>query len=220
MKKWVQDYFDAISLEAVKRKYYSQEAVDALLSDIRARALAMEEEGQELQKRANELVAQKDDIADAIVSAKTVAQKIIADAQARGREIVGEAEEQKRQLSLRLAETERRFTSRLAHCVSEMSDELFERGLPTIERPAQPAPVIEPCVETAEPQEAPAPAIEPHVETAEPQEAPAPAIEPRVETAEPQEAPTPAIEPENLPDDLYRRLEEIADSLLEIEDRT
>ena len=213
----VREKFKAIRLEPIKKKYYSIHDVDALLEDLQAFTLGLAAENEELQKRVGELTRQKTEVAEAIVSAKTIAQKIIADAHERGLEIIDEAEEKKRELSIRIDAVERRFTRRLIQCVNEMNDELFERGIPEREHPDPTTPA--PFTVTELPK-APVPAAAPVEERPAPATAPSFAVEAPAPAFEPEEAPAPAAAPENLPDDLYRRLEEIADSLLAIEDKT
>ena len=217
----VQEKFEAIRLEPIKKKYYSMAEVDPLLEKLRKYTQAVENENDELRKRVCELNQQKTEIAEAIVSAKTIAQKIISDAHERGQEIIGEAEEKKRELSIRIDAAERRFTRRLIQCVNEMNDELYERGLPALEEQTAPvavaAPPASPAPAAEKPQAVPVPAADPATADETPVPAPVPEKTP---VPVPEETPAPTADSENLPDDLYRRLEEIADSLLAIEDKT
>ncbi len=99
-----QAYFDAISIELVKRKYYNANKVEAVLEDIRRQALLLNRENELLGRQLYALHGQKDEIGDALLSAKTIAQQIIADAQTQAEKILGEARRLSREMT---AEAER-----------------------------------------------------------------------------------------------------------------
>mgnify|MGYP000030783089 CR=1 FL=1 len=46
-----QEYFDAISIDVVKKKYYNANKVNALLQDIREQAIHLEEENRSLRQK-------------------------------------------------------------------------------------------------------------------------------------------------------------------------
>ena len=46
-----QNYFDAINIDVVKKKYYNANKVNAVLEDIRAQALRLEEENRNLREQ-------------------------------------------------------------------------------------------------------------------------------------------------------------------------
>ena len=99
------EYFDAIHIDVVKKKYYNANKVEAVLQDIRQQALALSEENALLQHQLSLLNGQKNEIGDALLSAKTISQQIIMDAQARAEEIVAEARAQSEEI---LAEARQR----------------------------------------------------------------------------------------------------------------
>ncbi|MGX8692550.1 MAG: DivIVA domain-containing protein [Clostridia bacterium] len=94
-----QAYFDAIKIDLVKRKYYNANKVEAVLEDIRRQALLLNRENELLGRQLYALHGQKDEIGDALLSAKTIAQQIIADAQAQAEKILGEARRLSREMT-------------------------------------------------------------------------------------------------------------------------
>ena len=94
-------YFDEISIEIVKKKYYNANKVDRLLADIRRQALALTEENRQLRQRLDALSGQKDEIGETLLSAKTIARQMVEDASRKARETEAEAE---REAAQRLSE--------------------------------------------------------------------------------------------------------------------
>lgn len=103
-------FFDNISIELVKRKYYNANKVDALISSIRAEALSMDEELRSLREQLGALQSQKAEISEAVMSAQLMSSDIIQKANARSQEIAAEAEEKARTL---LQEAEQQAAERL-----------------------------------------------------------------------------------------------------------
>lgn len=99
-----QAYFDAISIDLVKKKYYNANKVEAVLEDIKRQALLLNRENELLGRQLYALHGQKDEIGDTLLSAKAIAQQIIADAQTQAEKILAEAKRQSRDLT---AEAER-----------------------------------------------------------------------------------------------------------------
>lgn len=80
------EYFDSIYIEVVKKKYYNANKVNAVFEDIRKQAELLIAENEALKNGGN-----KDEIADAIISARYIAQQIVAEAKQEAEEIVGNA---------------------------------------------------------------------------------------------------------------------------------
>ena len=117
------DYFDAIHIDVVKKKYYNANKVEAVLQDIRQQALALSEENALLHRQLELLNGQKNEIGDALLSAKTISQQMIMDAQARAEEIIAEAQEHGEEL---LAEAQRRqdyAVERVEACYARMKEQ-------------------------------------------------------------------------------------------------
>ena len=150
-----QAYFDAISIDLVKKKYYNANKVEAVLEDIKRQALLLNRENELLGRQLYALHGQKDEIGDTLLSAKTIAQQIIADAQAQADKILAEAKRQsrdmtaeaerssreareeaealRRELPQRMGELEQRLRVQLLGMMEESGDEL--RAFPGAESP-------------------------------------------------------------------------------------
>ena len=154
-----QAYFDAISIDLVKKKYYNANKVEAVLEDIKRQALLLNRENELLGRQLYALHGQKDEIGDTLLSAKTIAQQIIADAQNQAdkilteakrlsremtaeaerncREANAEAEAQRREMPQRLGELEQRLRVQLLGMMEDLSGEL--RSFSETEAPADEA---------------------------------------------------------------------------------
>lgn len=110
------EYFDSISIELVKKKYYNANKVNAVLDDIRAQALAMTEEMNTAQVQLDALNSQKAEIGDAVVSAQQIYREIIEKANARAADIVAEAERRRATLEKDNARLEEYAVKRVESC--------------------------------------------------------------------------------------------------------
>lgn len=117
------EYFDAIHIDVVKKKYYNANKVEAVLQDIRQQALALSEENALLQHQLTLLNGQKNEIGDALLSAKTISQQIIMDAQARAEEIVAEARAQSEEILAEARQREDYAVERVEACFSRMKEQ-------------------------------------------------------------------------------------------------
>lgn len=98
-----ESYFNSISIDVAKKKYYNANKVEAVLADIRREAAELNAENARLRIEVERMTSEKLSVGDAIISAKELAQKIIADANARAEEIVRAAEEKRENI---IADTE------------------------------------------------------------------------------------------------------------------
>ncbi len=110
------EYFDSISIELVKKKYYNANKVNAVLDDIRAQALTMTEEMNAAQVQLDALNSQKAEIGDAVVSAQQIYREIIEKANARAADIVAEAERRRATLEKDNARLEEYAVKRVESC--------------------------------------------------------------------------------------------------------
>ena len=85
------EYFDSIHIDTVKKKYYNANKVEAILADIRSQAEALVKENEQLREKVELFSGQKEEIGDAILSAKTIAQHMIQQAKQQADEIVSQA---------------------------------------------------------------------------------------------------------------------------------
>lgn len=86
------EYFDAIHIDVVKKKYYNANKVEAVFSDIKEQALAMYEENRSMKEQLSSINDSKHEIVDAVLSAKAVCKEMLEKARAEAAEIVAEAE--------------------------------------------------------------------------------------------------------------------------------
>lgn len=80
-------FFDSISIELVKRKYYNANKVDSLLAAIRGEAIAMDEELKSLREQLASLQSQKAEISEAVMSAQRLSSEIVQQANDKAAEI-------------------------------------------------------------------------------------------------------------------------------------
>ena len=75
------EYLESLGLEIAKRKYYNASKVESVITGFSERAAALESENASLRERMEALSAGREEIGDAILSAKTIARQLIAEAQ-------------------------------------------------------------------------------------------------------------------------------------------
>ena len=113
------EYFESLGLEIAKRKYYNAAKVESVIGEFSRRAAALEEENASLRKRVEALACGREEIGEAILSAKTISQQLIAeakeqaetilaDARAEAGRLTAEAEERSRALAAAAEEREQR----------------------------------------------------------------------------------------------------------------
>lgn len=87
-----QEYFDAIHIDVVKKKYYNANKVEAVFADIRREAEALTAENERMRSALSALADRRVELGDAMLSAQGVYRGIIEKANARAAEIIAEAE--------------------------------------------------------------------------------------------------------------------------------
>lgn len=112
------EYFDAISIDVVKKKYYNANKVNAVLMDIREKALALTEENMSLRAQLDVLNGQKAEIGEAVMSAQQIYREIIEKANRRAEEIVSEAENRRAELLRDNERLEEYAVKRVESCFS------------------------------------------------------------------------------------------------------
>ena len=85
------EYFESLGLEIAKRKYYNAAKVESVIGEFSRRAAALEEENASLRKRVEALACGREEIGEAILSAKTISQQLIAEAKEQAETILAEA---------------------------------------------------------------------------------------------------------------------------------
>ena len=110
------EYFDAINIDLVKKKYYNANKVNAVLEDIRAQALAMTEELNAARVQLAALNSQKAEIGEAVMSAQQIYREIVEKANTRAADIVAEAERKRAALEKDNARLEEYAVKRVESC--------------------------------------------------------------------------------------------------------
>ena len=86
------EYFDAINIDVVKKKYYNANKVNAVLEDIRTQAEAMCSENASMKAQLEAINGRKSEISDAVLSAQGIYREIVEKAALRAEAIVKDAE--------------------------------------------------------------------------------------------------------------------------------
>lgn len=121
------EYFESLGLEIAKRKYYNAAKVESVIEDFSRRAAALESEKAALEKgraalesenaalraRAEALACGREEIGDAILSAKVISQQLLAEAREQAEAILAEARAEADRL---VAGAEEQARARSASC--------------------------------------------------------------------------------------------------------
>ena len=87
-----QEYFDAIHIDVVKKKYYNANKVEAVFADIRREAEELTAENERMRAALSALADRRVELGDAMLSAQGVYRGIIEKANARAADILAAAE--------------------------------------------------------------------------------------------------------------------------------
>lgn len=142
------EYFESLGLEIAKRKYYNAAKVESVIEDFSRRAAvlegekaalekgraALESENAALRTRAEALSCGREEIGDAILSAKVISQQLLAEAReqadailsearAEAERLVTEAEERARAYSASCAEREQKTMHAVQEAYLRMREE-------------------------------------------------------------------------------------------------
>ena len=85
------EFFDRITFDIAKQKYYNANKVDAKMQEIRAAFAGLIEENNELRRQIDDIGLSKARVAELIMSAQERADDIIKDAKAKSEEILKQA---------------------------------------------------------------------------------------------------------------------------------
>ena len=102
------EYFESLGLEIAKRKYYNAAKVESVIGDFSRRAAALEEENASLRKRVEALACGREEIGEAILSAKTISQQLIAEAKEQAESILADARAEAGRLTAAAEEREQK----------------------------------------------------------------------------------------------------------------
>ena len=121
------EYLESLGLEIAKKKYYNAARVESVIGDFGRRTAALENEKSSLasenaalkgenaalRERAAALACGREEIGDAILSAKVISQQLIAEAKEQAEAILAEA---RRQADSLLSEAEKQARAMKAAC--------------------------------------------------------------------------------------------------------
>ncbi len=117
------EYFDAIHIDVVKKKYYNANKVEAIFNDIREQAIAMYEENLAMKAQLEAFKNCRVEISEAVLAAQALQKDIVERANIRAAEILEEAEAKKASIledSLRLQEY---AVSRVHDCYARIKEQ-------------------------------------------------------------------------------------------------
>ena len=128
------NYLEALGLEIAKKKYYNAAKVEAVLEEFNRRSTALEEENRSLRARVDAVTFGREEIGDAILSAKTIAQQLIAEAQeesdrllceakAEAERLVAEAQAQREMILADCDGRERKAFLRVQSCYEQLREQ-------------------------------------------------------------------------------------------------
>lgn len=118
-----QEYFDSISIDVAKKKYYNVNKVNAVLDDIRVQAAALMAENASLREQLHSMNSKKAEIGDTLMSAQALARRIIAEANERADAILADAEAQRQALSARRDTAQECAARNFEQCVDALKQE-------------------------------------------------------------------------------------------------
>lgn len=85
------EFFDGITFDIAKQKYYNANKVDARMEEIKAAFAELLEENNELRRQINDVGLSKERVAELIMGAQAKADEMIKDANAKAEEIINKA---------------------------------------------------------------------------------------------------------------------------------
>ena len=85
------EFFDGITFDIAKQKYYNANKVDARMEEIKAAFAELIEENNELRRQINNVGLSKERVAELIMGAQAKADEMIKDANAKAEEIINKA---------------------------------------------------------------------------------------------------------------------------------
>ena len=106
-----QEYLKSLGLEIARKKYYNAAKVETVIDDFRRRSTQLLDENAALHERLDALSYGREEIGDAILSAKTIAQHLLAEAQEKSERLLAEAQEKAERLLAEAQEKAERLSA-------------------------------------------------------------------------------------------------------------
>ncbi len=117
------EYFDAIHIDVVKKKYYNANKVEAVFSDIRQQAEAMYEENLAMKAQLEVLQGSKLEIGEAVLSAQSIYKDIIEKAKAEAARIIEEAENQRDSIMAESSQMQEYAVHQVQACYTRLKEQ-------------------------------------------------------------------------------------------------
>ena len=117
------EYFDAIHIDVVKKKYYNANKVEAVFSDIRQQAEAMYEENLAMKAQLEVLQGSKLEIGEAVLSAQTIYKDIVEKAKAEAAQIIEEAEAQRESIMAESTQMQEYAVHQVQACYTRLKEQ-------------------------------------------------------------------------------------------------
>ena len=114
------EYFDAIHIEVVKKKYYNANKVEAVFADIRQQAAALMEENERLHAQLQEKGKRPDDLGETLFSAQLIYRRIVEKAQQRADDILADARKEGELLRRAAQDQQDNAVQRVAACLERV----------------------------------------------------------------------------------------------------
>ena len=118
-----QEYFDAIHIDVVKKKYYNANKVEAVFSDIRRQAEALYAENESMKAQLAAMNGKKFEIGDAVLSAQAIYREIVEKARARAAEIIAQAERQREETEKETRQQQEYAVQRVETCYARIKEQ-------------------------------------------------------------------------------------------------
>lgn len=118
-----QEYFDAIHIDVVKKKYYNANKVEAVFSDIRRQAEALYAENESMKAQLAAMNGKKFEIGDAVLSAQAIYREIVDKARARAAEIIAQAERQREETEKETRQQQEYAVQRVESCYARIKEQ-------------------------------------------------------------------------------------------------
>ena len=107
------EYLESLGLEVIRKKFCSAAKVESVIEDFSRRIAELTEENAVLRQQKEKLATGREEIGEAILSAKTISQQIIAEAKEQAEAVLQEAREKADSI---LVEAEERAQEKKAVC--------------------------------------------------------------------------------------------------------
>lgn len=128
------EYLESLGLEIAKKKYYNAAKVESVIEELRRRSAQLLDENAALQERLGSVSYGREEIGDAILSAKTIAQHLLAEAQEKADRLAAEAREKADRLLAEAREKADRLAAEAEEKRQRVFDECSAREQEAVER--------------------------------------------------------------------------------------